>query len=157
MRTRRESFPARTVTTLLIALLATVVGNASERYNAVVVNASERYNAVVGNASERYIDLTFSARGEASTVESMTVTNLTHTDIPAMTLSGTATLRLIDGSAMPGDVNGDGTVDVADIAAVISVMANGSAGDPPASADVNGDGTVDVADIASVISIMAGN
>ncbi|MBR3414012.1 MAG: hypothetical protein IKG81_15135, partial [Bacteroidales bacterium] len=60
-----------------------------------------------------------------------------------------------DGS-VTGDANGDGTVDVADIATVISVMADGSAGDSPASADVNGDGTVDVADIASIISIMAG-
>ena len=60
-----------------------------------------------------------------------------------------------DGS-LTGDANGDGTVDVADIATVISVMADGSAGDSPASADVNGDGTVDVADIASIISIMAG-
>lgn len=60
-----------------------------------------------------------------------------------------------DGS-LTGDANGDGTVDVADIATVISVMAHGSAGDSPASADVNGDGTVDVADIASIISIMAG-
>ena len=56
---------------------------------------------------------------------------------------------------MKGDVNGDQTIDVADIASVISVMAEGSAGDPPASADVNGDGTVDVADIATIISIMA--
>ena len=57
--------------------------------------------------------------------------------------------------ALNGDVNGDGTVDVADISSIISIMA-GSAGDSPASADVNGDGTVDVADISSVISIMAG-
>jgi len=65
-----------------------------------------------------------------------------------------------------GDVNGDGTVDVADIAAVISVMAgstapqSGSAPNPqsgsaPNPADVNGDGAVDVADIATIISIMA--
>ena len=60
-----------------------------------------------------------------------------------------------DGS-VTGDANGDGTVDVADIATVISVMADGSAGDSPASADVNGDGKVDVADIATIISIMAG-
>ena len=59
-----------------------------------------------------------------------------------------------DGYAATADVNGDGTVDVADIATVISVMA-GSAGDSPASADVNGDGTVDVADIATIISEMA--
>ena len=65
-----------------------------------------------------------------------------------------------------GDVNGDGTVDVADIAAIIDVMASatipdasasGAAGDSAsvAAADVNGDGTVDVADIATVIDIMA--
>ena len=51
-----------------------------------------------------------------------------------------------------GDVNGDGAVDVADISAIISVMAGT---DQYANADVNGDKTVDVADIATVISIMA--
>ena len=57
---------------------------------------------------------------------------------------------------MPGDVNSDGTVDVADIAAIIDVMA-GNSETFSASADVNGDGTVDVADISTVISIMAEN
>ena len=57
----------------------------------------------------------------------------------------------------PGDVNGDFTVDVADIATVISVMANGSADVPSAYADVNKDGVVDVADIATIISTMAAN
>ena len=55
-----------------------------------------------------------------------------------------------------GDVNGDFTVDVADIATVIDVMA-GSADVSSASADVNGDGTVDVADIAAIIDTMAAN
>ena len=56
-----------------------------------------------------------------------------------------------------GDVNGDRTVDVADIATVITVMANGSGIANPLQqdADVNGDGTVDVADIATIITIMA--
>lgn len=53
-----------------------------------------------------------------------------------------------------GDVNDDGLVDVADISAIISVMA-GSA--TYSNADVNVDGTVDVADISAVITIMAGN
>ena len=51
-----------------------------------------------------------------------------------------------------GDVNADGSVDVADISAIISVMAGSAEYD---GADVNGDGTVDVADISNVISIMA--
>ena len=53
-----------------------------------------------------------------------------------------------------GDVNGDGTVDVADISAIVSVMA-GADPAPAHSADVNGDGLVDVADISTVISKMA--
>ena len=56
---------------------------------------------------------------------------------------------------MTGDVNGDNTVDVADIASIISVMADASLKDEYPAADVNDDGTVDVADIATVISIMA--
>ena len=55
---------------------------------------------------------------------------------------------------LKGDVNGDMTIDVADIASVIDVMA-GSADVSSASADVNGDGTVDVADIAAIIDEMA--
>ena len=55
-----------------------------------------------------------------------------------------------------GDVNGDNTIDVADIATVIDIMA-GSADVSSASADVNGDGTVDVADIAAIIDVMAAN
>ena len=58
-----------------------------------------------------------------------------------------------EGSALAGDVNLDGTVDVADVSAIISVMA-GVANYPEA--DVNVDGTVDVADISAVITIMAG-
>ncbi len=51
-----------------------------------------------------------------------------------------------------GDVNGDGVVDVADIANVIAIMAGETA---EASADVNGDGVVDVADIAMIIYLMS--
>lgn len=51
-----------------------------------------------------------------------------------------------------GDVNGDGSVDVADISAIISQMAGTAT---YAAADVNGDGSVDVADISNVITIMA--
>ena len=51
-----------------------------------------------------------------------------------------------------GDVNGDGAVDVADIAEIIDTMANGAY---RVHADANGDGVVDVADIAEVISVMA--
>lgn len=55
--------------------------------------------------------------------------------------------------AILGDVNGDGAVNVADISAIISVMAGTASYN---AADVNGDGAVNVADISKVISIMAG-
>ena len=54
------------------------------------------------------------------------------------------------------DVNADGLVDVADIAAVIKAMTAPANLPGEAAADVNGDGIVDVADIATVISALAG-
>ena len=51
-----------------------------------------------------------------------------------------------------GDANSDGTVDVADIAEVIDVMAKG---EYRLHDDTNNDGVVDVADIAEIIDIMA--
>ena len=63
---------------------------------------------------------------------------------------------------MEGDVNGDGSVDVADIATVIDIMAGKTPDsippgtDPYMVADVNKDGNVDVADIAFIITVMAG-
>lgn len=62
-----------------------------------------------------------------------------------------AVKRYMKEQAANFDVNGDGTVDVADISTVISVMAGSS----DVNADVNGDGVVDVADISSIISKMA--
>lgn len=61
---------------------------------------------------------------------------------------------------VPGDVNGDGAVDVADIATVIDVMAGTGITNPlqqADKADVNGDGSIDVADIATIIDIMGKN
>ena len=53
----------------------------------------------------------------------------------------------------PADVNGDGSVDVADIASVIDVMAGNTVNAD--AADTNHDGMVDVADIATIIDRMA--
>ncbi len=60
-------------------------------------------------------------------------------------------------TAVKGDVNGDNSVDVADISTVISYMAGDTTNIPLAAADVNGDDNVDVADISTIISIMAGD
>ena len=105
------------------------------------------------------IDLTFAGRGEATSVESVTVTNLTHTDTAPVTLSGSATLRLIDIAAAmrKGDVNVDNQVGIGDIVAITNVMA-GITTDAAVKtrADVNGDGEVGIGDIVAITNIMAG-
>ena len=55
---------------------------------------------------------------------------------------------------LPGDVNGDGVVDVADVNLIISIMLGKTAAVP--AADVNGDGIVDVSDANLAINIMLG-
>ena len=53
---------------------------------------------------------------------------------------------------LTGDTNGDNKVDVADIATVLTYMANQT---DNKKCDVNADGKVDVADIATIITLMA--
>ena len=72
------------------------------------------------------------------------------------------TIAIYSPQPVEGDVNGDGTTDVADIATVIDVMAGHfpdsfpPGTDPYLIADINKDGQVDVADIAYIITVMAG-
>ena len=64
----------------------------------------------------------------------------------------------LGGTVQPtaGDVNGDETVDVGDVMAVINIMAGQTEGFSPEQADVNKDGLVDVGDVMAIINIMAG-
>lgn len=55
-----------------------------------------------------------------------------------------------------GDINGDGTVNAADVSELISLIAKDNA--PEASiGDMNGDGTVNAADVSELIAIIVGN
>ena len=56
---------------------------------------------------------------------------------------------------LPGDVNGDNTVSIADVTELIDILLNGSA--PTAAADVNGDNTVSIADVTDLIDILLGS
>ena len=56
------------------------------------------------------------------------------------------------GEALPGDLNLDGKVNVADIATLINVIAQGTS---ESRYDVNGDGKVNIADVATIIGIIA--
>ena len=56
-------------------------------------------------------------------------------------------------AVLPGDVNGDGEVSVADINAVVDMINSGSVA---ASGDVNGDGEVNLADINVIVDVILG-
>lgn len=66
-------------------------------------------------------------------------------------LTLTAWLPAVKTAGIPGDVNGDGTVDIADVNAAINLILTTSF---DAKANVNGDNTVDIADINALINII---
>ena len=60
-------------------------------------------------------------------------------------------------TALRGDVNGDGNIDVDDVTALIAAVLSGTPVDP-AAADVNGDNMIDVDDVTSLIArILSGS
>lgn len=59
---------------------------------------------------------------------------------------------------VPGDVNGDGDVDIVDINCIVDIMlGNTTAVDYRSRADINNDGAIDVVDINCVIQVLLGN
>lgn len=78
------------------------------------------------------------------------------TIIKATTLSGgvQAEMRLtVTGSTPMGDINGDGTVDVTDVTALINHIL-GTATYPTELCDLNADGTIDVTDVTALITLI---
>lgn len=98
----------------------------------------------------------FSTNIDGETMLGMSVTNIVQNP------DGTVSFDFAPDTQqqLKGDVNADGAVNVADISAIISIMAGdqGSSqesGSAAYDADVNEDGAVNVADISAVITIMA--
>ena len=57
--------------------------------------------------------------------------------------------------ALKGDANGDGTVDIADVTAIINyINGNVSSNFNEVNADVNSDGKIDIADVTGIINII---
>ena len=64
------------------------------------------------------------------------------------------TWTIEEGTPTPvGDVNADGSVDIADAVSVLNAMSGETV---TGNADVNGDGSIDIADFVTVLNIMAG-
>ena len=60
--------------------------------------------------------------------------------------------------SMPGDVNGDNTVDISDVNAVINIILETKTQDDfPGDADLTGDGVIDVSDVNAIINIILAN
>ncbi|HIF28097.1 MAG TPA: T9SS type A sorting domain-containing protein, partial [Candidatus Marinimicrobia bacterium] len=68
------------------------------------------------------------------------------TSIPAMGVDGS-----ISSGSMPGDVNGDGSINVQDIILVVNLILDGGFS---AAADVNGDGSINVQDIILIVNMI---
>lgn len=68
--------------------------------------------------------------------------------------------RLItrEAKVIPGDANGDGRVDIADIVVVVNYLTGNESGDFIFDdADANKDGTVNTSDIVQIVKIIMGN
>ncbi|MBR1804637.1 MAG: dockerin type I repeat-containing protein [Muribaculaceae bacterium] len=66
-------------------------------------------------------------------------------------------IDVVDDTYMPGDINGDGVVDVQDVNIAINVILGVNASyERQVASDVNGDSTVDVTDVNAIINIILG-
>lgn len=117
---------------------ATVTGNSDEMFISNITDSSYNVTGLLDGATYQYRVKALYTNGSESgwsNVESVVL----HQGEPAIV----------------GDVNGDGTVDIADINSLISIMLDQKSTDDFAGvADVNGDGTIDIADVNSIIAIM---
>ena len=64
-------------------------------------------------------------------------------------------IDLFDGGTIPGDVNGDGAVNVTDVTTLVNMIL-GVVPKDMARADVNGDGNVNVSDVTTLVNIILG-
>ena len=140
----------------LVKTVATLVREVTYKDDGVTVNTTKYY---LEDGDVKIVVVNNNKNLKALADEEVTLVTVTGV---VNTASGAFQIKLtkdaVAGSEqevpIKGDVNSDTVVDVADISAIISVMA-GTAQYP--AADVNSDGTVDVADISNVITIMAEN
>jgi hypothetical protein len=84
------------------------------------------------------------------------VVELHFTDVVCSSTAGTSIAAMgVDGSissgSMPGDVNGDGSINVQDIILVVNLILDGGFS---AAADVNGDGSINVQDIILIVNMI---
>ena len=120
-----------------------IVGNGKEYADLSVINSSVTVNNTNSEAIANFRNLLLS---DVSIVEPEGARVVNGTIVDS---NGAVATKVIIEPYNPADVNRDGTVDSADIVAVIKEMPDGDM-----KADVNGDETIDSADIVAVIKAM---
>ena len=83
--------------------------------------------------------------------------NVVYTDDAAnkYTIEGEVVTKLTVDDVAMGDANGDGSIDVADVAVLANIILGKNAANVvPSALDMNGDGSVDVADLAAICNII---
>ena len=89
--------------------------------------------------------------GYTITISNINLTMPDETKIIPANVACTLTVK----NSIPGDSNGDGSIDVTDIVGIANaILGNPSASMNAAAADVNGDGCIDVTDIVAVANII---
>ncbi len=108
--------------------------NALRIYTDTPITAAGTYTLVIGDYNIYHMDMT------TWETEYLAPCTFTYT---------------ISGSSLLGDVDGDGTVDVADATSVVGMILDNTT--ITTAGDVDGDGTVDVADVTVIVSVILGN
>lgn len=116
---------------------ATVTGNVDEMYITGITDTSYNVQNLLDGASYQYrVKAVFNNNSESG-----------WSNVEEVELKSTPTI--------PGDVNGDGSVDIADVNSLVSIiLEQKSVADFPGKVDINGDGKVDIADINAIIAII---
>ena len=126
----------------------------SEASTTMVKGTKFYFHAFDITAEDYTFNLIFSqGDGGHQTIDITGLNRDTYFEISSTTNKYTVRDITADYTAVSGDVNGDGTVDIADVNAVINVMLGKTTTNP---CDVTGDGTVDISDVNAVINIMLG-
>ena len=85
-------------------------------------------------------------------IEDVLMTQTDGTKIPLASASFSVTV-IQQSEGTPGDADGDGTIDVADVVAIVNyILGHSGASFVESAADVDGDGTIDVADVVTLVN-----
>ena len=120
------------------------------------------YHTFNVNSSDYYFNIIFDqGKDKKQTVDIGPITQDIYYEIAPDEVNGKFTVNDITSQyeggtvGLPGDVNGDGKVNVSDVSALINMILGLSAMDQSAG-DVNGDGRVNVSDVSALINIILG-